>query len=252
VEVFSRSLETRSAIARVLAELGFNKVGRSRCYRHTLALDLSEPEETIFASFHKKCRRDIRTADRNPVAVRPISDPKWIGRMDVIFRETLSRTGGLYRPQNWNSIIDISKSSPGLSRVIGLFRTDVSGAESLVAFAWASGHGDHWQYASAASIRTDDLKMPMTYCLVWNLIRWARHHGATWFDFGGITKGSARDGRDPLGGISDFKRYFTKNVVEVGEEWVLEPHRFRGALARAISSGAVGVRRLRRRIKPMV
>ena len=40
---------------------------------------------------------------------------------------------------------------------------------------------------------------------------------------GGMSEGTSEDDDDPRGGISDFKRRFTKDIVEVGAEWVYEP-----------------------------
>src|SRR5262249_5348396 len=37
-------------------------------------------------------------------------------------------------------------------------------------------------------------------------------------------------------GISDFKRFFSRHMVTVGEEWVLEPHPLRTRMDRAIST----------------
>ena len=62
-------------------------------------------------------------------------------------------------------------------------------------------------------------------------MRWAKRVGAEWFDFGGITPGTQADPTDPLGGISDFKRYFGTDVVTVGEEWVFVPRPVRAAIA---------------------
>jgi hypothetical protein len=45
-----------------------------------------------------------------------------------------------------------------------------------------------------------------------------------------------------------LKRNFTKDVVHVGDEWVLEPHALRGRAARAVGSIAAGVRGLARTI----
>jgi lipid II:glycine glycyltransferase (peptidoglycan interpeptide bridge formation enzyme) len=72
---------------------------------------------------------------------------------------------------------------------------------------------------------------------MWDLIVWAKRAGATWFDFGGVTAGTAGSG-DPLGGISDFKRLFSKERAEVAEDWVLEPRKLVARLARLVRSGA--------------
>ena len=64
--------------------------------------------------------------------------------------------------------------------------------------------------------------MPLLYAPLWELIRWARAGGARWFDFGGITL-TDPDASDPLQGISDFKRFFCRDVAKVGGEWRLDP-----------------------------
>jgi hypothetical protein len=59
---------------------------------------------------------------------------------------------------------------------------------------------------------------------------------------GGVT---LADGDQPeLEGISNFKRYFSREVVEVGAEWVLEPHPVRAGIATLVSGGAEHVRKL--------
>ena len=90
--------------------------------------------------------------------------------------------------------------------------------------------GDHGVYADSASVRPDDIRLAVTYPILWDLITWAKRGGASWFDLGGITLGHATDG-DPLGGISDFKRFFTEDLIDVGEEWRFPLHSLRARLA---------------------
>ncbi len=125
--------------------------------------------------------------------------------------------------REWGSIIELGRVAPRLSRLVGLFRDGRSDPKSLLAFAWGCAHGEYAHYDAAGSTRPDDLRVPLAYALLWDLICWAKRGGAKWFDLGGITFGH-RDSSDPLGGISDFKRYFSKQVVVVGQEWMLEPH----------------------------
>jgi hypothetical protein len=46
-----------------------------------------------------------------------------------------------------------------------------------------------------------------------------------------------------LEGISEFKRYFSREVAEVGAEWVLEPVPVRARIADVVSNGADSIRR---------
>jgi lipid II:glycine glycyltransferase (peptidoglycan interpeptide bridge formation enzyme) len=78
----------------------------------------------------------------------------------------------------------------------------------------------------------------MAYPLAWDLITWAHQAGASAFDFGGISPGTL-GGDDPLGGISDFKRYFNGRVATVGAEWHAEPN-----------AGAARLAGLIRRLRP--
>jgi lipid II:glycine glycyltransferase (peptidoglycan interpeptide bridge formation enzyme) len=72
--------------------------------------------------------------------------------------------------------------------------------------------------------------------LIWDLIQWVKRTAALWFDLSGVTLGSTEDGKDALGGISDFKRFFSRTIVNVGEEWILESHPIRTPLAGGASA----------------
>lgn len=248
VEVFSPEEATRQTLRSSLEAHRFRQLKEGRRYGHTIGIDLRPEEAGILASFHATARRHIRAVGKNPVALRPIEDEMFVQRMEAIYRETRTRTGGPVSHGDWASVVKLSRNHPDHSRVVGLFRTDVAGPDSLLAFAWGCGHGDHAHYETAASTRHTDLRLPLAYGLVWDLVCWARRKGATWFDFGGITQGHAGS-EDPLGGISDFKRYFSKNVVAVGDEWVIEPSWIRAKLASAVSGGAVWVSKIRAAVR---
>ena len=243
VETFAMDDAERVALEADMRALGFASVADPRCYAHTLLVPLDGDEEAILASLHATARRHIRAVAKNPVVVRPIEDPAYFARLDAISHETYARTGGSYDPADWSRIVELSRRDPTASRLVGLFRTDVEGPESLLAFAWGCGHGDHVHYSRAGSTRATDLKMPLMYAVVWDLMRWARASGARWFDFGGITMGT-NDGDDPLGGISDFKRYFTGRVAQVGGEWTFEPHAVQAHAARMVSATSAFVSRM--------
>ena len=234
VETFAVEPDTRERLEAELEALGLARLAEPRSYAHTLLVPLVGDEEAIFASFHATARRHVRAAGKHPVRVGPVNDPAFFDRLDEISRETYTRTGGTYEPPDWAAVVRLCERDPAGSRLTALYRTDVSGAESLVAFAWGCGHGEHAHYSRAASTRNTDLKMPLMYPIVWDLMRWARSNGARHFDFGGVTMGS-HDSDDRLGGISDFKRYFSGHTLQVGAEWVLEPRPVQARAARLVS-----------------
>ena len=234
VDVFSFDEHRRHALGRALAGRGFRRAERANGYVETLVIDLSGSEEEMFGSLHHSARRKIRQIEKLPLEVRTVDDPVFSGRMNQLLQETLDRTGGRYHPRDWPGRIDLSIRKPELSRIIGLFRRDVDRADSLLSFAWGCHCGDHAYYSEAASTRdTGDLRAPLAYALMWDLIVWARHTGARWFDLGGVTPGTHTDA-DPLGGISDFKRYFSQTAVTVRDEWILDDHSWRASLAAAV------------------
>lgn len=232
VEVFSRDADDREDYAAHLRALGLKPLEPRSGYRQTLTLDLRLDESTIFAGFERSARRNVRSLSRQPVTLAPIIDPRFADRLEVLMLETLVRTGGRYARQHWRAMIDLTLEAPHLSRLVGIFRNDCAGPESLLAFAWGCAHGDHVQYSHGASTRDLPFRIPLAYPLMWDLVTWAKRIGATWFDFGGVTDGTVGDAGDPLGGISAFKRFFSREVATVADEWVYEPPSMRARAAR--------------------
>ncbi len=243
VETFAIDAEERASLERHAVELGLSRVASARSYEHTLIISLDGDEASIFAALHATARRHIRAAEKNPVHVRLIEDAVYFERLDALSRETYARTGGSYDPPDWSTIVALGAAEPGASRLVGLYRTDIDGPAALLAFAWGCAHGDHVHYSRAASTRDTDLRMPLMYPVVWDLMRWAKRGGARHFDFGGITVGNHQSA-DPLGGISDFKRYFSGRVVQVGAEWSFEPRALHASAARLVSSTSSFVSRV--------
>ena len=235
LEVHTTSDELKAAVAEACSAFGFRR-GRMRSYERTVMLDVTSPPEIIFGSLHATARRHIRAVDKRPVEIRVIDDPDLSGRMNELLRESLERTGARFKRQPFAQLIRFASEHPLHARIVGLFRRDATGPDALLAFAVGYHHGTHAEYGHAGCTRQTDVRMPLMYGLAWDLILWSRENGARWFDFGGIKEDGCSD--DATEGIADFKRYFVRDVVDVGEEWVLEPRPFRGAVARGIVSVA--------------
>jgi len=203
---------------------------------------LAPDEDGILATFRRSTRRNIRQIAEQPFEVRTIARPAPVGRLEALLGESLARTGGAPQHEDWGAVTALSDRCPDLSRLAGLFRTDVTGPEALVAFAWGLNHGSYVDNPATGMTRLSGLRTPFTYALIWDLIRWAKRVGAAWFDFGGVTLGRLSDG-DALGGTSDFKRGISSTMVAVGEEWTLEPNAWRGRHAAALRSASSRVSR---------
>jgi hypothetical protein len=243
VNVFSRG--RTEAIGKILGELGFLEVRPPSTYSHTLVIDLKPSEDEIFASFSTNARRRIRETMKMSLKAQVITDPIYAERLTALQQEAFQRTGGDNASEDWTDILKISEKHPDCSRVAGLFEGDEFSPEKMDAFLWGCNHGDHWQYRAAGSARSGEVRIPYGYQLTWDMIRFAKAAGAEWFDMGGITLSEGND--SALEGISRFKRYFGREVAEVGAEWILEPAPMRAKLAAAISSGSQRLRALKKK-----
>ncbi len=237
IELFDRDVAARERNARALAARGFQRAQVPRTYAETIAIDLDRSVESLFASIHPTARRHVRAIGKHGLEIRTIDDPRSAPRLAALLAETMARTGGSPSAIDWRAVIRLSNTEPALSRLVGLFHREDSSDAALLAFAWGCNQGEYVHYDAAASTRNTSIRAPLAYALAWDLICWGHRSGACWFDFGGITRGHF-GADDPLGGISDFKRYFGQSVVAVAEDWVLEPSRIRGAVARALGAGA--------------
>jgi hypothetical protein len=246
IEVFERDGQARRRLCRRLMKLGFTRSASPRNYQNTLAVDLQRPTDDIFAGLHRTARRHIRAPGKRGLELHPIVDPAFAARLEALIRETYDRTHTPPDAKPWHRVIELSAVNPSVSRIIGLFDGQGRAPENLVAFAWGCAHGSHVTYEAGASCRRPDLgSTSLGYAPLWDLITWAREHtSATWFDLGGV-KGGVEPPGDELDGIYEFKRYFSRESVDVGDEWVMEPLRARAAIARVISAAATWVLRLR-------
>jgi hypothetical protein len=237
--------ETRACeqFPRTAQLLGFVPQLPPRRYTRTLRLDLQRSSAAILEALPRTARRNLRLAAKSGARVRVIDDPVWSQPIAALESEAFTRTGGSATPTDWPRLIAFARNYPRLVRIVGLFR-DAEGSD-LLGFATARAHGDHVEYSSAGTARRPDVKISIGYPLLWDLIEWAHGVGARWFDFGGITAATAEHPNGALGGISDFKRHFGGDEIDVGGEWVLHLHPIRSAVANTISRVA-GILRGRR------
>jgi hypothetical protein len=232
VEVWSEREEDRARVDRACLAEGFTRV-TPRMYHHTLWIDLSPEEDEVLASFHATARRHIRKPGRRGYPTIPVTDPRYATRLRELHLESFRRSGGEAPRVDWAALVEAARTHEDRVAIRGIVEGN-GRLPRLLSFAVAVRNDDVAEYLHAGCSRRPDLRLPLVYAPTWELMRWARSHGATAWDFGGITGGTSDDD-DPRGGISDFKRYFGGRVVEVGGEWVFEPAGVASGLARAVS-----------------
>ena len=246
VEFLFLDQELRRHGERAAREAGFKPARSPRRYRHTPCLLLDADEDELLASFGKSCRQSIRNPAKKGYEVGPLYDEALAPRMAELWKETFHRTGASPPARDWVAHLRFARKHPDLYRIIGTFGPGGTPQEGLQAFACAKHNGDHAVYSDGASTRDAEPGVALSYAPMWELIRWARGEGLHWFDMGGMTF----DPTDPRQGISDFKRRFTDQVLEVGGEWELRSPSVRGKAADFLSGSASYFRHLLRRVTP--
>lgn len=245
VELECRDEAARATLHAMLREAGFVPSVAERVSARTLAIDLSPTEDEIFSSFGRSTRQNIRGAAKHGLELASVDDPGCGERMNALLAESLARTGAPPQAMDWGAILHLCRQLPHRSRVIGVFRGASREPADLVGYAWGLHHGERVEYHTGASARIPGARLPILYPAIWDLVVWGRRSGGRWFDMGGVTGGTVGSG-DALGGISDFKRGFTKDEISLGEEWTLVPHPWRARVAEWASTLA---RTLRQRAR---
>lgn len=233
MEVFLR--DGHDTMREVLRRNGFQPAP-PRSYRHTLTMDLRPTEEEILTPL-KSLRKRLKEVEKINAAVVPLEDGRYAERLTSLQRQAMQRSGGSFRVADWPRLLQLSAQHPELSRIVGLFPSaEETAPEQMYGFAWGCMHGDHAEYRAAGTAELSGTihRLPVSYPLLWNLVRWAKTNGSSWMDLGGVTVQEGGD--DQLAGISAFKSTFSHTLEEVGEEWMLEPHPLRSGLARGLSS----------------
>ena len=244
VDLSDGDTQRRHVLAEWLSGCGFTKSAAPRQYERTIFINLERTEQELLASFHPTCRRHIRAFSKAPLQCELLTDTQLASELHALDVETMTRTGGSLNSIDWRNMLAFVADHPDQAVLLGVKRTDTDGERALVGYVLGVRHGDTVEYRRAASTRLADLRAPLLYMPTWELMCWGMRRGARWFDFGGIGDGSYHTGV-ATGGISDFKRYFSSEVTEVGFEMVRAPSRLMEALARAVSGGGALVHRLR-------
>lgn len=254
VELECRDPLARGALTQVLADEGFRRIQAERVPERTLVIDLAPGVDQILASFSRSTRQNIRAAAKHGLRVAMVEDSRFGDRMNALLADSLARTGAPPQVMDWAAILELSRRIPERSRVVGVFRGATDEPAALVGFAWGLHHGARVEYHTGASDRIPGVRLPILYPALWDLIAWGSRSGGRWFDLGGVTAGSLGSS-DALGGISDFKRGFSKDEISLGEEWVYTPNPVRARVADLTSRLARALRsrmRARERARAVV
>ncbi|HUR15857.1 MAG TPA: peptidoglycan bridge formation glycyltransferase FemA/FemB family protein, partial [Candidatus Limnocylindrales bacterium] len=174
---------------------GFKTAEKTLGQRSSFRVDLTRPEEEIFASFSKGHRADTKRAMREGVVVREAteeSEVDWLHRMlgATTERKAFEFHAASYYRALWRHFGDAAS----------LFLAEWKG--EVVAATLNIAWGDTGLYLFAGSTRSG-LDSRAGHILQWESIRWAKARGATTWDMWGIADARGRMELLRAAGVAD-------------------------------------------------
>lgn len=160
--------------------------------RRNAIIDISKSEDDILAKFHSKTRYNIRLSYKKNVTTRISQSDE---DLEIFFEETkvmAERNGITYRPKDYFKRLIENYDAK-------IFLTDFEATP--LSSAILIMYKDYAWYMYGASNNLHRNYMP-NYQMQWEMIKYAKAHGAMRYDFGGIFKLDDEDG------LYRFKRGF--------------------------------------------
>ncbi len=188
--------------------------------RSSIHLDLTAPEEQIFADFSKGHRADIRRAERRGVTVR-VGSADDIAAFFAIMQATGSRADfGIHTETYYQT------AHTAFQEHSRLLLAEQEGQVIAGHMVFADGHAGLYFYSGATEA---GLKSGANHLLQWYAIRWASTQGCAYYDLWGIPDALGRAATttdpekraaleaeaqdDPIIGVYRFKKGFGGRVV---------------------------------------
>jgi peptidoglycan pentaglycine glycine transferase (the first glycine) len=183
----------------------------------TIAINLSDDEETILARMKQKTRYNIQLAKRKDIVVREMDD---LNIFQQLMQATAVRDGfGVHSQAYYQMIYDLYAPSGNC----GLFLAEYQGKP--LAALMALKQGKRCWYFYGASNDEERNRMP-TYLLQWEAMRWAKHNGCELYDLWGVPdtdeqtlEANFTNRHDGLWGVYRFKRGFGGSLMRSAGAW---------------------------------
>lgn len=176
---------------------------------HTWVLDLTQPEEKIFADMEKEKGRLWRNCHKKGISMRQTQDP---AEIDILMA-MLSKVGSQnhFIPQDKEHLLNQMKAG-----FATLYIAELDGAP--IAASLVYDHDGVRYYAHAAA-DYEHRKLAAGSILLVQMIIDAKANGTKVFDFWGIT--TSEDKNHPWYGFSQYKRSFGGAQVDYAGTWDL-------------------------------
>lgn len=181
--------------------------GRPLFTRYSFQLDLTKPEEELFANASSKTRYNVNLAAKKGVTIRENTSEAGMEQYISILEETTNRQGFYaHTPEYFRKLWRVM----GNSNMIRIFE---AWYEDTVLVSWVMFVFNgvlYYPYGSSRSIHRDVMASNL---MMWEMIRFGKSQGCSTFDMWG-SLGPEPDPKDPWFGFHRFKKGYGGDLVE--------------------------------------
>ncbi|HZY65378.1 MAG TPA: peptidoglycan bridge formation glycyltransferase FemA/FemB family protein [Rubrobacteraceae bacterium] len=191
-----------------LRALGFQKFRWNVNHKATLVIDLTWPEEDLLANMKKSTRYGVRRAAKEGVEVvednsRAALDQFWRMHGEMVERKDFWSRPYSYYEALWRALEKADRAH--------LFFAEHEGDRPAAAMVFTFGH--KCIYMLGVSTR-EKSKITPANLLQWEIMKWARENGITYYDMWGVPTLDKLDENHPLYGVYKFKAGFGSELVD--------------------------------------
>jgi lipid II:glycine glycyltransferase (peptidoglycan interpeptide bridge formation enzyme) len=200
--------EQQAAVKAQLLALGFRKGRYDLQFKSTMLVNLTPAEDVLLGRMKDKTRYNIRLAGRKGVTVVEENSLAAREAFFRLFQVTAARDGFVLRPWTyyqamWQQMYDAGRAH--------LFFAMHEGQRLAGILIYTFGT-KYWYMVGASGNEKRNL-MP-TYLLQWEVMRWAKRNGLTYYDMVAIPNPDRLNEQDPMYGLYRFKVGFGGEPAE--------------------------------------
>lgn len=209
VKIEPEVLERQTAVKRQLTEeIGFRKARYDLQFKTTMIVDLSPPEGELLARMKEKTRYNARLSGRKGVEIVEDDSREARDAFYEMMKVTAQRDNFFMRSYEylqgvWEAMLEAGR--------LHLFFAQHEGERLAGILIYTFGR-KYW-YAVGASLDLKRKLMP-TYGLQWEVMRWAKARGITYYDMVAIPNPDSLTEEDSMYGLYRFKVGFGGEIAE--------------------------------------
>lgn len=177
------------------------KSPRDTFAKHNIILDISESEEAILNTMHKKCRYNIKYAQRNGVTVKIGDKREDFEIFYSLLEETAARERYYIHPKHYYQKIWESMNPKGMCHIL------IASKDSTALGSWMLFTYEEVLYYPYGGSSEKYRNLFGSNLIGWEAIRLGKKHGCKVFDMWGACE-DMNDTSDPWWGFSNFKIKF--------------------------------------------